>query len=188
MKEAIDTLSEKEKDVLRDKYLEEYWHSNGETLEFIRKRTSVKYAEYWVRPREHALIDSLWTDIEAYDYSSEYPTEKHVELLRRIITNFSAQGDLVADFFAGSGTSLVVADSLQRRWIGCDFSKVAVQIARSRLVQKDSRPFMIENIGNYQRQLIYLLRSRIYEIQPIILKLYGATPRKDYPELGVQAG
>lgn len=187
MKEISDgTLSEREKDILRDKYLEEYWLSNGQTLEFIRKRTGVKYAEYWVRPREHALIDSLWTDIEAYDYSSEYPTEKHVELLRRIITNFSAQGDLVADFFVGSGTSLVVADSLQRRWIGCDFSKVAIQIARRRLVQKDSRPFMIENIGNYQRQLIYLSRSRIYEIQPIILKLYGATPRKDYRELGVR--
>ncbi len=180
------TLSEKERDNLKNQYLEEYWRSNGQTLEFIRKRSGVKYAEYWVRPREHALIDSLWTDIEAYDYSSEYPTEKHVALLRRIITNFSTQGELVADFFAGSGTTLVVADSMQRRWIGCDFSKVAIQIARSRLVHKDSKPFIIENIGNYQRQLIYLSRSKIYEIQPIILKLYGATPRKDNRELGVR--
>ena len=52
----------------------------------------------------------LWTDIEAYNYSSDYPTEKHTELLERIITNFSNEGDIVADFFAGSGTTLVVAE------------------------------------------------------------------------------
>lgn len=61
-----------------------------------------------------------------------------------------------------------------------------MQVARGRLVQSDSKPFLIENIGNYQRQLIYLTGSRIYEIQPIVLKLYGATPRKDYPDLGVR--
>jgi adenine-specific DNA-methyltransferase len=63
---------------------------------------------------------------------------------------------------------------------------VAIQITRNRLVQMDSRPFLIGNIGNYQRQFIYLTGSRIYEIQPIILKLYGSTPRKDHPDLGTR--
>jgi len=166
--------------------LGQYWRSNGQKLEFIRKREGVKYPEYWVEPREHRLIDNLWTDIEAYNYSSDYPTEKHTELIERIITNFSNEGDLIADFFAGSGTTLVVAERKGRQWIGSDFSKVAVQIARNRLVHMDSRPFLIENIGNYQLQLIYLTGSRIYEIQPIILKLYGSTPRKDYPDLGTR--
>ena len=170
---------------MKNKSLLEYWRENGQTLEFIRKREGVKYPEYWVEPREHKLIDNLWTDIEAYDYSSNYPTEKHTELLERIITNFTNDGDLVADFFAGSGTTLVIAERKGRQWIGCDFSKVAIQITRNRLVQNDSTPFLIENIGNYQRQLIYLTGSRIYEIQPIILKLYGATPRKDYLDMGV---
>ncbi|MFZ0896076.1 MAG: site-specific DNA-methyltransferase [Candidatus Nitrosopolaris sp.] len=178
-------LTKDELEFTKNKNLLEYWRSNGQTLEFIRKREGVKYPEYWVEPREHKLIDNLWTDIEAYDYSSNYPTEKHTELLERIITNFSSEGDLVADFFAGSGTTLVVAERKGRRWIGCDFSKVAIQITRNRLVQNDSKPFLIENIGNYQRQLIYLTGSRIYEIQPIILKLYGATPRKDYPDMGI---
>jgi DNA modification methylase len=71
-------------------------------------RQGVKYPEYWVKPKEHMLIDNLWTDIEAYDYSSGYPTEKHVELLRRIISNFSEEGDVVADFFSGSGTTMLV--------------------------------------------------------------------------------
>jgi adenine-specific DNA-methyltransferase len=183
--EQYKKLTKDELEFMKNKHLLEYWRSNGQTLEFIRKREGVKYPEYWVEPREHKLIDNLWTDIEAYDYSSNYPTEKHAELLERIITNFSSEGDLIADFFAGSGTTLVVAERKGRRWIGCDFSKVAIQITRNRLVQYDSKPFLIENIGNYQRQLIYLTGSRIYEIQPIILKLYGATPRKDYPDMGI---
>ena len=145
-------LTKDELEFTKNKNLLEYWRSNSQTLEFIRKREGAKYPEYWVEPREHKLIDNLWTDIEAYDYSSNYPTEKHTELLERIITNFSSEGDLVADFFVGSGTTLVVAERKGRRWIGCDFSKVAIQITRNRLVQKDSKPFLIENIGNYQRR------------------------------------
>jgi len=179
-------LTKDQLEFMKNKSLLEYWRSNGQNLEFIRKREGVKYPEYWVEPREHKLIDNLWTDIEAYDYSSKYPTEKHKELLERIITNFSNEGDLVADFFAGSGTTLVVAEKLARQWIGCDFSKVAIQVVRNRLVQNDSKPFFIENIGNYQRQLVYLAGSHIYEIQSIVLKLYGATPRKDYPDLGIR--
>src|ERR687888_257871 len=164
----------------------QYRRPNGQALEFIRMREAVKYPEYWVEPREHKLIDNLWTDIEAYNYSSDYPTEKHSELIERIITNFSNEGDLIADFFAGSGTTLVAAEKRGRKWLGCDFSKVAIQVARNRLVQIDSKPFLIENIRNYQRQLIYQTGSRIYQIQHIILKLYGATPCKDYAYLGTR--
>ena len=184
--EEYEKLSKDELEFMKNKSLLEYWQSNGQTLEFIRKREAVKYPEYWVEPREHKLIDNLWTDIEAYNYSSDYPTEKHSELIERILTNFSNEGDLIADFFVGSGTTLLAAEKKGRQWIGCDFSKVAIQVTRNRLVHVDSRPFLIENIGNYQRQLIYLTGSRIYEIQPIILKLYGATPRKDYPDLGTR--
>src|SRR5439155_15850201 len=117
---------------------------------------------------------------------SDYATQKPTKLLKRIIQASSQPGELVADFFCGSGTTMVVAEELGRRWIACDFSKVAIQIARGRLVSNESRPFLLENIGNYQRQLIYLSGSRIYEIQPIVLKLYGATPRKDFVDLGVK--
>jgi adenine specific DNA methylase Mod len=179
-------LTKEEVEFMKNKNLLEYWRSNGQTLEFIRMREGVKYPEYWVEPREHKLIDNLWTDIEAYNYSSDYPTEKHSDLLDRIITNFSGEGDLVADFFAGSGTTLAVAERKGRQWIGCDVSKVAIQVTRNRLIQIKSKPFSIENIGNYQRQSIYSTGSRIYEIRSIILKLYGATPHKDYTDLGIR--
>jgi adenine-specific DNA-methyltransferase len=184
--EDYQKLTKDQLDFIKNKSLLEYWRSNGQTLEFIRKREGVKYPEYWIEPREHKLIDNLWTDIEAYDYSSNYPTEKHTELLDRIISNFSNEGDLIADFFGGSGTTFVIAERKGRQWIGCDFSKIAIQITRNRLVQNDSKPFTIENICNRQRHLIYLTGSRIHESQSIILKLYGASPRKDRLDMGIK--
>ena len=63
-----------------------------------------------------------------------YPTQKPEALLRRVIEAASRPGDLVADFFAGSGTTLAVAEKLGRRWIGCDMGSVAVHTTRKRLL------------------------------------------------------
>jgi DNA modification methylase len=68
-----------------------------------------------------------------------YPTQKTEELLTRIITASSQPGDLVADFFCGSGTTLAVAEKLGRRWIGCDLGRPAVQMARERLLALPNR-------------------------------------------------
>jgi len=81
---------------------------------------------------------------------------------------------------------MAVAERLGYRWIGSDLGKVCIQLARIRLVQKDAKPFLCENIGNYQREMIYLGGARIHEMMAIVLKLYGATPRKGTPELGTR--
>jgi adenine-specific DNA-methyltransferase len=75
----------------------------------------------------------VWLDIEAYSYSSGYGTEKHVDLLERIIQQISKPGSLLADFFCGSGTTLAVAERLGRRWIGCDLSSTAIAVTKTRL-------------------------------------------------------
>ncbi len=62
-----------------------------------------------------------------------YPTEKSIDLLRTIIRTSSRPGDLVMDCFCGSGTTLVAAQELGRRWIGIDQSRITVEICRSRL-------------------------------------------------------
>ena len=62
-----------------------------------------------------------------------YPTQKPVELLEKIIEASSKEGDLVADFFCGGGTTAAVAQKLGRRWIACDQSRVAVAITQGRL-------------------------------------------------------
>jgi len=123
-----------------------------------------------------------------------FDTQKPEKLLKRIILASSNPGDLVADFFCGSGTLGSVIEKLNRenstkpprQWIMCDLSKVAIQVSRARLVNLDAKPFLIENIGNYQREMIYLHGARIYEMQRIILKLYGATPREERNDLGIR--
>jgi len=74
---------------------------------------------------------------------SGYPTQKPAALLERIVLASSDPGDLVADFFCGSGTTLAVADRLGRRFIGSDIARRAVQTTRARLVRQPSVPFKL---------------------------------------------
>jgi len=137
-------------------------------------------------------ITDVWTDVigfQTVNRSPEYlgyDTQKPVPLLERIVKASSDEGDLIADFFAGSGTTGVVAEKLGRRWIMCELGKVGVQVTRARLVEQGAKPFLIENIGNYQREMIYLTGGRIWEMQTLILKLYGATPRDKASGLGTR--
>ncbi|HUO07126.1 MAG TPA: site-specific DNA-methyltransferase [Phycisphaerae bacterium] len=62
-----------------------------------------------------------------------YPTQKPVELLTRLITALCPKGGLVGDFFCGSGTTLVAAKMLERRYFGCDVNAAAVALARKRV-------------------------------------------------------
>ena len=81
-------------------------------------------------------LDDVW-DIPAIPPTSKervgYPTQKPLALLRRIITLASNAGDLVLDPFCGSGTTLVAARQLGRRWIGIDINPQAIALARARL-------------------------------------------------------
>jgi DNA modification methylase len=90
-----------------------------------------------------------------------YPTEKPVALLERIIKASSNEGDLIADFFCGSGTTAAVAEKLGRKWITTDLGRFSIHTARKRLIGvqrelqkngKDFRAFEILNLGKYERQ------------------------------------
>ena len=90
-----------------------------------------------------------------------YPTEKPWALLERIIEGGSKPGDLVADFFCGSGTTAAVAEKLERKWIATDLGKFAIHTTRKRMIGvqrqlkadgKDYRAFEILNLGKYERQ------------------------------------
>ena len=84
-------------------------------------------------------IDDIWDDVKALTHSGEeragYPTQKPEALLERIIKASSNEGDVVADFFCGGGTTLAVAQKLKRRFIGCDSSRVAISVTLDRLVK-----------------------------------------------------
>jgi DNA modification methylase len=76
-----------------------------------------------------------------------WPTQKPLALLERIIQASSRPGDLVADFFCGSGTTLVAAQRMGRRWLGCDESETAVEIARRRLAESHAALSLFEQPG-----------------------------------------
>jgi adenine-specific DNA-methyltransferase len=86
----------------------------------------------------------------------DYPTQKPETLIERIIKASFNEGNIIADFFGGSGTTAAVAEKLERRWITTDLSKTAIQVTRARFVNQNAAPFLIQNLGNYQRQLIYM--------------------------------
>lgn len=135
-------------------------------------------------------LQDIWTDVGVVQSQAGehcgFGTQKPEKLIDRIVRQGTHEGALVADFFCGSGTTGAVAEKLGRRWIMSDLGKVGIQVTRGRLVQQDAKPFLIENIGNYQREMIYLTGGRIGEMQRIILKLYGATPHPTYKDLGVR--
>jgi len=82
-------------------------------------------------------LDDVWKIPCLQPASKEwtgFPTQKHHDLLERIIKIGSNEGDLVADFFCGSGTTLLVADKLNRRWIGSDISEYSIYLTRKRLL------------------------------------------------------
>jgi len=143
---------------------------------------------------EGKLVGSVWTDISSMAANSPiltesvgYPTQKPEKLLSRVISASSKPGDLVADLFCGSGTTLAVAEKLNRRWIGADLGRFAIHTTRKRLLEIEGcKPFDILNLGKYERQFWSNVefgedldgngRIDLLEYISFILKLYGASP------------
>lgn len=148
---------------------------------------------------EGRKADDVWTWIDRKENNIgqvfhalpeylNYPTQKPESLLERIIKASSDPGDIVADFFCGSGTTLAVAEKLGRRWIGCDLGRWAIHVTRKRLLGIEKcRAFELLNLGKYERQYWQgvtfgekndksLTEQALYEYLAFILKLYGAQP------------
>ena len=157
--------------------------------------------------RETIQLDSIWIDIPGFGVASssqerlDYPTQKPEALLERILKASSNEGDLVADFFCGSGTTAAVAEKLGRKWICTDLGKFAIHTTRKRLIQvqrelkdtgKPFRAFEVLNLGRYERQ-VYLdvggrlsgkqkeqaLAQKEREFRELILRAYRAQPLPD---------
>ena len=110
-------------------------------------------------------LSDIWTDINylagGAKESLDYPTQKPEALLERIVKASSNEGDLVADFFCGSGTTAAVAEKLGRKWIASDLGKFAIHTTRKRMIGvqrqlkadgRDYRAFEILNLGRYERR------------------------------------
>ena len=123
-------------------------------------------------------VQSLWDDIFAVNSQAKedtnYATQKPETLLERIIKVSSNEGDLVADFFCGSGTTAAVAEKLERKWICTDLGKFAIHTTRKRMIGvqrqlkadgEDYRAFEILNLGKYERQHYIGLNPNLREAE-----------------------
>lgn len=150
----------------------------------------------YLAENEGHLVDDVWDDIPPVNSQAVertgYDTQKPLALLERIIEASSNVGDLVADVFCGSGTTLVAAEQLSRRWIGCDLGRFAVHTTRKRLLRiPDSRPFDIKNLGAYERQRWQVATGNgaLRAYLDTILAFYRAEPIEGFAQLhGRKAG
>jgi len=158
-------------------------------------------SDYAGADSQGAPVDDVW-DISIIAPSArerlDYPTQKPEALLERIVLANSNQGDLVADFFCGSGTTAAVAEKLGRKWIATDLGKFAVHTTRKRLIgvqrqlQQEGKPFRafeILNLGRYERQAYInvggrlsagqkeaALQEKARQFRELILRAYKAQP------------
>ena len=144
------------------------------------------------RETDEKTVDDVWriSMLQPADRTENcgFPTQKPESVLRRILMASSCRGDLVADFFCGSGTTLSVAEKLGRRWIGCDLGRWGIHVTRKRLLGiENCKPFEVLNLGKYERQYWQgvtfsdkkdkpVTEQTLYEYLAFILKLYGAQP------------
>lgn len=159
------------------------------------KETALTWLEegiLWVKPGrvpqkkiylnpEGVRSRDVWTDVQTLQKgeTTGYGTQKPGRLLERIIQASSDEGDLVADFFVGSGTTAAAAERLGRRWVVTDLGKPAAMVTRKRLINQDAKPFLYQAIGDYQVEQARstLGRSfRVGDLAKVVLDLYGALP------------
>lgn len=180
-----------------------YVKINGDAIRIPYKATftkergvmGVKYADIEALKEIHdkgKIPEDWWADmsnISSYrDELVGYATQKPEALLERIIKASSNEGDLVCDFFGGSGTTAAVAERLGRRWITCDVGKPASLVMRKRLIDLDAKPFLYQSIGDYQKETYRQNRlfRKVCDLSDTVMRLYGAEPftAEEVPERG----
>lgn len=139
--------------------------------------------------KEHGRqLEDWWIDINPLrrrggaNYVDEiffYDTQKPVKLLERIINTVTYEGDIVADFFSGAGTTVSAAENLGRKWIATDLGKPACMITRKRLIDQNAKPFLYQHVGDYQVEMARSTLGRKFrmgDLSEIVLGLFGALP------------
>jgi hypothetical protein len=181
-----------------------YWRFSRERMQEMYEQGRIVQTKPGTVPRQKRYLDEMagvalqdiWMDIPPVQGQSHqrlgYATQKPEALLERIINVATDPGDLVADFFVGSGTTAAVAEKLGRRWIACDLGRFAIHTTRKRLLAiPDCKPFEIKNLGAYERQRWQQLSGNgaLRAYIDTILAFYRAEPVEGFLQLhGRKAG
>lgn len=149
---------------------------------FFSSKGTPRYKQY-ADDIEGKQVQDLWFDFMAISSRSneglDYATQKPEKLIERVIQASCKEGGLVADFFAGSGTTAAVAEKMNRRWIVTDLGKPACMLMRKRLIDMDAKPFLYQAIGDYQLEAVRNTlgkRFGVGELARIVVELFGALP------------
>jgi DNA modification methylase len=170
------------------------WRYEKETMQKLHDEGKIYYPttaqgkyDYTKRPRlkrylneqKGQLLGDVWTDIQNVQSQSGerigYPTQKPEALLERIIKMASNEGDIVLDPFMGGGTTIAVADRINRQWIGIDQSAMAVKVTELRL-QKQADLFSSPYTVQLHKYDYDTLRYRdAFQFESWIVHQFGGT-------------
>jgi len=150
--------------------------------------TGKPYLKHYLDEMPGVSVDEFWTNcvFKTKEERVGYPTQKPIALLERIIKSSTQDGDTVLDPFVGGGTTCLVAEKLNRNWLGIDQSVQAVKVTELRL-QKNldlfSKPFVVQ-LHKYDYDT---LRSKqAFEFETWIIEQYGGTANtKQRNDLGL---
>ncbi len=167
------------------------WDKAGK-LVFPKEKTQRIQRKQYLDEWKGRPVQSLWDDIYPINPMSKerigFPTQKPEKLLERIIKTSSNKGDLILDSFCGSGTTLGVAEKLERRWIGVDSSKFAIYTTTKKMLtlKKDmgnvGKPLKTKPFGMYNAGLYidgpYMKNLDDVEYEVFALELFQVEPMK----------
>lgn len=158
-----------------------YYTKSQSNYIFNKQIFEVKQPSWDISEKPHK---DVWTDIQnfagflgAKDIKTKYPTQKPEALLERIIRASSNEGDVVLDFFGGSGSTIAVAEKLKRKWITCDLGKLAYFTMQKRILQiqeskdledpkykysKKAKSFVTASLGSYDLEKTFELERKKY--------------------------
>ena len=154
-----------------------FWETRGQANGIEPYR---RYLDEYVD--KGGALNDVWDDIQFlrgnHPERTHYATQKPEALLERIIKASSNEGELVCDFFGGSGTTAAVAERLGRRWITCDIGKPASLVMRKRFIDQEVKPFLYQSIGDYQKEAFRNNKryKHVGDLSQVVLGLYGALP------------
>ena len=155
--------------------------AQGKSWKSIIDENGVRHSIMTDEPTKGVPMPDVWDISMINPVAKErigYATQKPEALLERIIKTSSNEGDLVCDFFGGSGTTAAVAERLGRRWITCDIGKPASLVMRKRFIDQDVKPFLYQSIGDYQKEAFQNNKKlrRVGDLSQVVLGLFGAFP------------
>ena len=142
------------------------FYTKSKNALFNQQKVPAKKVSGWTG-KDTKVCDSVWqinTIFQSAERktSTEYPTQKPEKLLQRIIEASTNEGDIVLDFFAGSGTTLAVAEKLNRRWIGCDIGRLSMYTIQKRLLEIDKSQLLENTKKKYSKS--ELPKGTYYEL------------------------